>query len=119
MVQYGSEGLALTKQQAKQVIEEIVKKLVREYHPERVVLFGSYAAGNPRPDSDIDLLIIKDTPDQFMKRLVTVRRILSDPKRKISLETIVLTPQEVSRQLAKGDQFIAEIIEKGKVLYAA
>lgn len=108
----------MTEERAKKIIEEIVRKLARDYHPEKVVLFGSYAHGSPDPESDIDLLIIKDTPDRFMKRLVTVRKILSDPKRKVSLETIVLTPQEVSRQLAKGDQFIAEIIEKGKVLYA-
>lgn len=97
----------------------MVRKLVQEYRPERVVLFGSYAYGRPDEDSDIDLLIIKDTTERFMKRMLTVRRILTDPKRTIALEPIVLTPQEVSRQLAKGDQFIAEIIEKGKVLYAA
>ena len=97
----------------------MVRRLVQEYHPERVVLFGSYAYGTPNEDSDIDLLIIKDTPERLIKRLVAVRRILTDPKRTIALEPIVLTPQEVSRQLAKGDQFIAEIMEKGKVLYAA
>lgn len=109
----------MTKEQANQVIEDMVRRLVQEYHPERVVLFGSYAYGTPNEDSDIDLLIIKDTPERLIKRLVAVRRILTDPKRTIALEPIVLTPQEVSRQLAKGDQFIAEIMEKGKVLYAA
>lgn len=109
----------MTKQQARQVIEDIVAKLIREYRPERVVLFGSYAAGNPRPDSDIDLLIIKDTTDRFIDRWVTVRRILSDPKRTVPLETIVLTPKEVSERLTVGDQFIEEILRKGKVMYAA
>ena len=109
----------MTEQQARQVIEDMVRKLVREYQPERVVLFGSYAYGTPDEESDIDLLIVKKTPERFIKRMVAVRRILTDPKRSIALETIVLTPQEVSRQLAKGDQFIAEIMEKGKVLYAA
>lgn len=109
----------MTKRQAEKVIERMVDKLAREYHPERIVLFGSYAYGSPDPDSDIDLLIIKDTSERFIKRMVAVRRILTDPKRSIALEPIVLTPQEVSRQLAKGDQFIAEIMDKGKVLYAA
>lgn len=84
-----------------------------------MVLFGSYAYGTPRPGSDIDLLIVKETSKRFIDRWVTVRRILSDPKRTLPLEVLVLTPQEVSRRLAMGDQFVAEILEKGKVLYAA
>jgi len=106
-------------QQARDVIQQIVEKLVSEYAPQKVILFGSYAYGDPTPDSDIDLLIIKETPERFIDRWVTVRRILSDPKRMVPLETLVLTPQEVSRRLAIGDQFLAEIMEKGEVLYAA
>ncbi|NVM56581.1 MAG: nucleotidyltransferase domain-containing protein [Desulfobacterales bacterium] len=103
----------------KDTIQKILDKLVTGYAPEKVILFGSHAFGNPRPDSDIDLLIIKDTSERFIDRWVTVQRILSDRTRRIGLETIVLTPQEISRRLAIGDQFIAEIMEEGKVLYAA
>ncbi len=103
----------------KDTIQKILDKLVTGYAPEKVILFGSHAYGNPRPDSDIDLLIIKDTSERFIDRWVTVQRILSDRKRRIGLETIVLTPQEVSRRLAIGDQFITEIMEEGEVLYAA
>ena len=103
----------------RRTIQNIVQVLVREYQPERIILFGSYAYGDPTPDSDIDLLIIKETPERFIDRWVTVRRILSDPKRRVPLETLVLTPQEVSKRLAIGDQFLAEILEKGEVLYAA
>lgn len=109
----------MTKRQAKQVIERMVDKLAREYRPERVVLFGSYAYGTPDEESDIDLLIIKNTPEAFIDRWATVRRILSDPKRRTPLETLILTPEEVSQRLEIGDQFIMEILEKGKVLYAA
>ncbi|MFQ5613767.1 MAG: nucleotidyltransferase domain-containing protein [Anaerolineae bacterium] len=96
-----------------------MKKLIAGYAPQKVILFGSYAHGKPRPGSDIDLLIIKDTSDRLIDRWVEVRRVLSDPGRKLPLETLVLTPQEVARRLAIGDQFVAEIMEKGKVLYAA
>lgn len=105
--------------EVREIIQDILKKLLAGYAPQRVILFGSYAYGNPRPDSDIDLLIIKETSERFIDRWVTVRRLLSDPKRKVPLETFVLTPQEVSRRLAIGDQFLAEIMEKGEVLYAA
>lgn len=102
-----------------EIIQGILEKLLSGYAPQKVILFGSYAYGNPRPDSDIDLLIIKNTSERFIDRWVTVRRLLSDPKRTISLETLVLTPEELSKRLAIGDQFLVEIIEKGEVLYAA
>ncbi len=108
-----------TSREVQEIVQDILEKLLVGYAPQKVVLFGSYAYGSPRPDSDIDLLIVKETPERFIDRWVTVRRLLSDPKRTVSLETLVLTPQEVSRRLAIGDQFVAEIVEKGKVLYAA
>jgi predicted nucleotidyltransferase len=101
------------------VVRGIVEKLVTEYAPQRVILFGSLAYGNPRSDSDIDLLIIKETSERFLDRWVTVRRILSDPHRRVALETFVLTPQELSKRLAIGDHFMLEILEKGKTLYEA
>lgn len=103
----------------RQIIKGIVEKLLAGYAPEKVILFGSFAYGNPRPGSDIDLLIIKETPERFIERWVTVRSLLSDPNRTVPLETLVLTPQELARRLAIGDQFLAEIMEKGEVLYAA
>ena len=100
-------------------IRTIVDKLKREYAPQRIVLFGSYAYGNPTPESDIDILIIKDTAERFIDRWTTVRRILSDPKRMIPIETLVLTPDELAERLRAGDQFIAKIVEDGEVLHAA
>lgn len=103
----------------REVIQDILRRLLAGYAPQKVILFGSWAYGSPRPDSDIDLLIIKETSERFIDRWVTVRRILSDPRRTLPLETLVLTPDEVSKRLAVGDQFLAEIMRKGKVLYAA
>lgn len=105
--------------EVRDVIRDILQKLLNGYAPQKVILFGSYAYGTPRPGSDIDLLIIKETTDRFIDRCFNVRRILSDPKRKVPLEIFVVTPKEVSERLAVGDQFMAEIIEKGEVLYAA
>ncbi|MBC7228706.1 MAG: nucleotidyltransferase domain-containing protein [Thermoflexales bacterium] len=104
--------------EARKVIQEIVRKLVAGYAPQKVILFGSYARGTPRSDSDIDLLIVKETSERFIDRWVTVGRLLSDPQRSIPLETLILTPQELAHRLEVGDQFIAEILEEGEVLYA-
>jgi predicted nucleotidyltransferase len=99
--------------------DQIVDKLHAHYKPEKIILFGSFAEGSPQSDSDIDLLIIKETDERFIDRWSTVRRILSDSSRKVALETLVLTPKEISERLARGDQFLAEILQKGRVLYAS
>jgi predicted nucleotidyltransferase len=90
-----------------------------EYAPQKVVLFGSYAYGTPGPDSDIDLLIIKETPERFIDRWVMVQRILTGMHQSLPVETLVLTPEEIQRRLTIGDHFIREILEKGEILYAA
>ena len=108
-----------TSQDLKVVIQTILEKLVAEYTPQQVILFGSYAYGIPGPDSDIDLLIVKETSQRFIDRWVTVHRILTGTHPSLPLETLVLTPRELARRLALGDQFIAEILDKGEVLYVA
>ena len=101
------------------MVQAMVEKIVSDYMPQKVIVFGSYVYGTLHRDSDIDLLIVKDTPERFLDRWVAVRHILSDPTRTVPLETLVLTPEEVDRRLAIGDQFVAEILEKGEVLYAS
>ncbi|HAB50620.1 MAG: hypothetical protein A2315_05800 [Ignavibacteria bacterium RIFOXYB2_FULL_35_12] len=101
------------------VTKQIVSKLRAQYDPEKVILFGSYARGNATSDSDIDLLIIKDTNLRFIDRWVAVQKILSDSSRKFAIETLVLTPHEIEERLSHDDQFIEEILQHGKVLYAA
>jgi predicted nucleotidyltransferase len=102
---------------AREAIDRIVERLVAEYAPEKIVLFGSYAYGVPNEDSDIDLLIIKQTKEPFFKRLITVRKVAAGLHSGVPFEPIVLTPAEVRERQAKGDQFLAEVLEKGKVLY--
>ena len=101
------------------LVNELVTRIVTNYSPQKIILFGSYAYGEPGEDSDLDILIIKETNERFIERYTTIRRILTDSKRKVPLDPIVLTPDEIARRVAKGDQFILEIIERGKVLYAA
>jgi predicted nucleotidyltransferase len=105
-------------QDIKKVIQSILQKLISDYAPQKVILFGSYVYGSPGSDSDIDLLIIKETKERFIDRWVTVQRILTGSHRFVPLEILVLTPEEIEKRLSIGDQFIGEILEKGKVLYA-
>ncbi len=106
-------------QDIKKIIQSILQKLISDYAPQKVILFGSHVYGSPGSDSDIDLLIIKETKDRFIDRWVTVQRILTGTHRFIPLETLVLTPEEIENRLAIGDQFLTEILKKGEVLYVA
>lgn len=78
------------------VIKRIVERLVAGYAPEKIILFGSYAYGEPHADSDIDLLIIKATRQRFFERLDTVRRVTTGTHPHIPFEPVVLTPEGYS-----------------------
>lgn len=100
-----------------QLLREIVEKIKAEYQPEKIVLYGSYAYGRPDEESDIDLLIVKETEASPFDRRVAVRRIV-DLRVPIAFAPIVVTPQELSDRLEMGDSFFEEIVQKGKILYA-
>lgn len=97
----------------KKKIEAIVKILYKEYKANNVILFGSYAYGKPHENSDIDLLIIKETKDRPIDRLVTVKRLVRDLRKGIPFSPIVLTPGELNKSLEIGDQFIEFILDHG------
>ncbi len=76
-------------------IEWIVKRIAEGYQPAKVILFGSHAWGDPTEDSDIDLLIVKETSDRFIDRWAKVRKLIADPMQRIPVEPIVVTPEEL------------------------
>jgi len=100
------------------VIQAIVERLIAAYRPERIILFGSHVCGTADADSDIDLLIVKDTPQRFLDRLDEVRRLVTGTHPGIPFDPIVVTPQELAERLQRGDQFVGGIIRTGEVLYA-
>jgi len=105
------------KEEVKNILSEIVEKLKSEYKPLKIILFGSYAYGNPTEDSDIDLLILKDTNKRRVDRFVQVKRIIYNHNCKIPVSPLVYSPEELEERLRIGDDFIKEIIQKGTILY--
>ena len=98
-------------------IEIIINKLKQDYDPDQIILFGSYAYGNPTDESDIDLLIIKNTQEPILDRWMSVRRLVTDLRKGLAFSPIIVTPSELKIRLEKGDPFFEEILQKGKKLY--
>ena len=97
-------------------IKQLCDQIVREFKPEKIILFGSHAYGKPQWDSDVDLLIIMPFKRRPHRQAVNIRSRIGAP---MALDLLVRTPQQVSRRLAMGDSFIREILERGKVVYEA
>ena len=100
-----------------EILKEIVEKLKVEYRPIKIILYGSYARGNPKDDSDIDLLILKDTNERRVDRFVQVKRIIYNPDRKIPISPLIYSPAELNERLRMEDDFIKEILNTGIILY--
>ena len=96
-------------------LKSIVRRLIRLYRPETIILFGSSASGSASETSDIDLAVIKKTRRRFLDRL---KDALMAARPKEALDVLVYTPDEVSdMELNKNSFWIHEIKEKGRILY--
>lgn len=98
-------------------VQQLTDKIVREYHPQKVILFGSYAWGTPTEDSDLDFFVVKETGEPAVEREVSLRRILFGSG--VPIDVLVYTPEEVAQRREIDDPFIEEVLSKGKVLYEA
>ena len=89
------------------------KRIKKEYHAEKVILFGSYATGEATEDSDVDLLIVAPTKERFFERMATVRRLIRDLRNGLPVAPIVLTAKELEERKEAGDPFVQDILETG------
>lgn len=97
-------------------LPQAVKKIAKTLKPEKIILFGSYAYGNPTPDSDVDLLVIMKTKANTKERYLAVSSVLSP--RQFPVDIIVKTPAEIKFALSNKDNFfIRDIVLRGKTLY--
>ena len=96
-------------------IDEIVQCLMA-YQPEKIILFGSAARGDTDEYSDVDLIVIKDTDQRFVQRLVETARLISR-NISVNVDVLVYTPAELSAMLEEGRPFIEQALKEGKVLY--
>jgi predicted nucleotidyltransferase len=96
-------------------LPEVVQRLVMDLHPEKIILFGSHAYGQPGVDSDVDLLVVMETDERPSQRIAKVSALLSP--RPFPVDIVVRTPDELARDLSRIDPFMHEVVEKGRILY--
>ncbi len=97
----------------KAAIRKTARWIAERFDPEKIILFGSYAYGQPDPDSDVDLLVVmpaRNEIDQSVRIWLAV-----DPP--FSLDVIVEKPRNLVWRLKEGDFFLREVMQRGKVLY--
>lgn len=96
-------------------VKNITDQIVKKYKPEKVILFGSGSSRAMRQESDIDLLIIKNTKKKYLDRVREVALMLDS---KFPTDVFILTPQELDKAVAQNRFFIVdEILPKGKTIY--
>jgi uncharacterized protein len=97
-------------------IEELGNRIATRFHPEKIVLFGSYASGQPTEDSDVDLLVVMPFSGRSVDQAVEIRM---ETRSSFPVDLIVRTPEAVLERLRLGDTFISGILNAGRVLYEA
>ena len=98
-----------------EAVERVVGAIRDGYEPETIILFGSRVWGEPGADSDLDVLVIKESDKREVERIREVSRLVRP--RPLPMDILVKTPQEIEQRLAIGDEFIAEIMRRGRVAY--
>ena len=97
-------------------VKRLTLKIQKEYKPDKIIIFGSFASGKITPDSDVDFFIIKKTAKLRRERNREVSRLLID--RQVPVDILVYTPSEVRKRKEMGDCFINNILYSGKLVYA-
>lgn len=92
------------------------QQIAETFHPDRIILFGSYADGQPTEDSDVDLLVILPFEEMPVQKAIAIRQQVKAP---FPLDLMVRTPEQIQQRLEMGDFFIQDIMQNGRVLYEA
>lgn len=96
-------------------IKTVVESIAKNYKPEKIFLFGSFAWGKPKKDSDIDILVIKKSKQTPRKIAQKIDQSLFD--RDFPLDILVYSPEYFNKRMSLGDYFTKKIVSKGKLLY--
>ncbi len=96
-------------------LSEVVDRIVRKFHPVKIILFGSWARGSAREDSDLDLLVVLPKVEHKRKAAIEVMRVLNGLP--ISKDVVITTPQEIKERGQVIGYILRPALEEGKVVY--
>ncbi len=91
-------------------IENLTSQIAREFKPDRIILFGSYAYGQPGNDSDVDILVVLPFKGKPVRKAIEIRNKVNAG---VPLDLIVRTPEQVADRVAQNDWFMREILDAG------
>jgi len=97
-------------------IQSLADKIVREFHPEKIILFGSHARGDATTGSDVDLMVIIASDEHPSSMAAKITNQVHP--RNYALDLIVRSPETVRRRMQMNDWFIHDVMREGRVLYA-
>jgi uncharacterized protein len=97
-------------------IRNVTRQIVQQFHPQKVILFGSYAYGQATEDSDVDLLVVMDTDESPLHVAAKIAAAIEHP---FPLDIVVRTPVEFASAVHRKGVFATEVATKGITLYEA
>jgi uncharacterized protein len=104
------------KQSVQLLIERIAARIVKRFHPERIILFGSHARGSATSDSDVDLLVVMDWDGSKFDKMVELRGVLTGIT--IPADILLTTPGDFAWRKDVVGTIEWPAFREGKVVYA-
>ena len=95
-------------------IQTYCDAVAREFRPRKIILFGSYAYGVPRPDSDVDLLVVLPFRGSDVAKAIQIRSRFDTP---FAMDLIVRKPEFIAQRQRERDMFIELVVTQGRVMY--
>ena len=100
---------------SREAIQKYADAIAREFRPERIILFGSHAYGEPTEDSDVDLMVVMPKRRWNRRKSTEIRLRLGYSG--FPMDLLVWTPERLSEWREAGDGFTRDVLDRGKVLY--
>jgi len=97
-------------------IRSVTRQIVHQFHPQKVILFGSYASGQPTEDSDVDFLVLMDMDEPPLHVAAKIAAAIAHP---FPLDIVVRTPTEFEAAIQRKGVFATEVVTNGITLYEA
>ena len=95
-------------------IQDYADRIAREFHPDKIILFGSYANGTPTEDSDVDLMVIMPFEGKWHYKAAEIEMKIHSP---FPMDLLVRRPEYVVERITGGDWFMRDVLRDGKLLY--